>query len=211
MTAFVRIGDFVRGLRGWGACLFAFAAGALSALGFCAVRNLSASAAGICGPRPSDRRSRGHCAACPQCGMAWMVVWLRAIPDRTALDRLTRSWSIRRRTNGRFRSLRCCSRRPCAVHRRLPARLRRDSGRPARRGYLVFTIAYTLAEWLRGHVLTGFPWNIAGYGWGASTAVMQSAALFGVYGLTLATILLGASLARIVRKARCVMAACPSR
>ncbi len=58
-----------------------------------------------------------------------------------------------------------------------------------------FTAAYALAEWLRGHILTGFPWNLPGYGWGASLAVMQSVAIFGVYGLSLLTILFGASLA----------------
>src|SRR6185437_5937257 len=59
----------------------------------------------------------------------------------------------------------------------------------------VFTAVYSIAEWLRGHILTGFPWNIPGYGWGASLGVMQSTALIGVYGLTVLTILFGASLA----------------
>jgi apolipoprotein N-acyltransferase len=64
----------------------------------------------------------------------------------------------------------------------------------------VFTFAYALAEWLRGHVLTGFPWNIAAYGWEASLGVMQSTALFGAYGLTLLTILFGASIAEFFGK-----------
>src|SRR5262249_10536518 len=42
-----------------------------------------------------------------------------------------------------------------------------------------------------------FPWNIAGYGWGASLSVMQSTALIGVYGLTVLTVLFGASLAEL--------------
>jgi apolipoprotein N-acyltransferase len=57
------------------------------------------------------------------------------------------------------------------------------------------TAAYIFAEWLRGNILTGFPWNLPGYGWGASLAVLQSVAVFGVYGLSLLTILWGASLA----------------
>ncbi|MBV9061940.1 MAG: apolipoprotein N-acyltransferase, partial [Alphaproteobacteria bacterium] len=58
-----------------------------------------------------------------------------------------------------------------------------------------FTAAYSLAEWLRGHILTGFPWDVPGYGWGASLAILQSASVFGVYGLSLLTVLFGASLA----------------
>ena len=65
-----------------------------------------------------------------------------------------------------------------------------------------FTAAYGLAEWLRGHILTGFPWNLAGYGWGGSLAVLQSVSLFGVYGLTLLTILFGGSLALLAQRDR---------
>ncbi|MCP5412866.1 MAG: apolipoprotein N-acyltransferase [Alphaproteobacteria bacterium] len=57
---------------------------------------------------------------------------------------------------------------------------------------------FALCEYLRGHVLTGFPWNLAGYGWGAVPAVLQGASLFGVYGLSFLTILLGASLAELL-------------
>jgi apolipoprotein N-acyltransferase len=48
---------------------------------------------------------------------------------------------------------------------------------------------WTAAEWLRGHLLTGFPWNLAGYAWMASEWLMQSAAAVGVYGLTLLCVL----------------------
>jgi len=60
-----------------------------------------------------------------------------------------------------------------------------------------FAGCLSLAEWLRGHLLTGFPWNIAAYGWGSSLGVLQSVALFGAYTLTLLTILFGASLAEL--------------
>jgi apolipoprotein N-acyltransferase len=66
----------------------------------------------------------------------------------------------------------------------------------------VFTAAYAVAEWLRGHILTGFPWNIPAYGWSASLGVLQSAALFGSYALSLLTILFGASLAQCAEPIR---------
>jgi apolipoprotein N-acyltransferase len=49
----------------------------------------------------------------------------------------------------------------------------------------IFALAAGLggAEWLRGHVLTGFPWNAIGYALTAGEILMQSAALVGVYGL----------------------------
>ncbi|MGH6829416.1 MAG: apolipoprotein N-acyltransferase, partial [Rhizomicrobium sp.] len=64
----------------------------------------------------------------------------------------------------------------------------------------LFTFFYAGSEWLRGHVLTGFPWNLPAYGWGALWGVMQSAALVGAYGLSFLTILLGASLAEFLVK-----------
>jgi apolipoprotein N-acyltransferase len=59
----------------------------------------------------------------------------------------------------------------------------------------VFALAFFLVEWMRGHILTGFPWNLPAYGWAASTALLQSASVFGAYGLSLLTLLYGASFA----------------
>lgn len=64
-------------------------------------------------------------------------------------------------------------------------RLRFDG--PGRILALVALIALT--EWLRGHVLTGLPWNLPGYIWTGSDAMIQSASVFGVYGLSLITLL----------------------
>jgi apolipoprotein N-acyltransferase len=65
-----------------------------------------------------------------------------------------------------------------------------------------FSAVYAASEWLRGHLLTGFPWNLAAYAWGAVPGVMQSAAIFGAYGLTLLTLLLGASFAQFSSRRR---------
>jgi apolipoprotein N-acyltransferase len=54
-------------------------------------------------------------------------------------------------------------------------------------------IAIGLAEYARGHVLTGLPWNLLGYGVLANLPLMQLASLFGVYALSLLGVLLFAS------------------
>ena len=53
---------------------------------------------------------------------------------------------------------------------------------------LVFAALFGLFEWLRGHVLTGFPWNPAGASWGAGSAASQFASVVGVYGLGVVTV-----------------------
>ncbi|MEM7565663.1 MAG: apolipoprotein N-acyltransferase [Pseudomonadota bacterium] len=53
------------------------------------------------------------------------------------------------------------------------------------------------SEWLRGHVLTGFPWNVPGLALAAHEGPAQGAALVGVHGLTVLALLLGGSLAAL--------------
>ncbi|QTN19736.1 apolipoprotein N-acyltransferase [Brevundimonas sp. AJA228-03] len=53
---------------------------------------------------------------------------------------------------------------------------------------LVFAALFGLFEWLRGHVLTGFPWNPAGASWAAGSAGSQFASVVGVYGLGVVTV-----------------------
>jgi apolipoprotein N-acyltransferase len=49
---------------------------------------------------------------------------------------------------------------------------------------LALAIALTAVEWLRGHVLTGFPWNTYGYALTGPLALAQAASLTGIWGLT---------------------------
>ncbi len=65
--------------------------------------------------------------------------------------------------------------------------------RPGLSGILLFTLMWLAAEWLRGHLFTGFPWNLSAYIWTFSDAMMQPAALTGSYGYSLLTIWLAAA------------------
>lgn len=50
-------------------------------------------------------------------------------------------------------------------------------------------LAWVASEWLRGHILTGFPWNLIGYAWAGNDGLIQGSALVGIYGVSLAAML----------------------
>jgi apolipoprotein N-acyltransferase len=56
-----------------------------------------------------------------------------------------------------------------------------------------FAIAWTGAEWARGHAFTGLPWNLVGYAWSGgfpgALALLQTTAWIGIYGLGFLTVL----------------------
>lgn len=58
---------------------------------------------------------------------------------------------------------------------------------------LTFAGAFAALEWARGHVLTGFPWDLPGEAWRAGSWPSQAAALVGAYGLTWITLAIAAA------------------
>jgi apolipoprotein N-acyltransferase len=58
---------------------------------------------------------------------------------------------------------------------------------------LALAVGLTVAEWLRGHMLTGFPWNAFGYALASPLPLAQGAALVGIWGLTFLAVAVYAS------------------
>ncbi|MBL8549813.1 MAG: apolipoprotein N-acyltransferase [Hyphomonadaceae bacterium] len=57
----------------------------------------------------------------------------------------------------------------------------------------LFALTLSLAEYARGHLFGGFPWNLVGYVWPAGGGVSQLAAYIGIYGLSTLTALAAAT------------------
>ncbi len=198
MSFLARTGDWIRGAGGRRGFLLAFAAGAVSACGFAPLQFFPALLVGYAvlvllldgadgGPKPVRRGAAlGWAFFFGQflVGLHWIVYPFLIYPDANL-------WQL-----------------PFALF--LPAGLalfgalaaslamyfwQDGSGR-----IFIFAVMLAASEWLRGHIFTGFPWNLSAYGWGASLALLQSAGLVGAYGLSLLTILFGASLAELAAR-----------
>ena len=195
MSLLARTGMRIRSLTGWHGLLLAFAGGALSAGGFAPLQCFPALLAGYAvlvllldgageSRRPVRRAaSLGWAFYFGQFLIGWhWIVYPFLIYPEVNLWELPFA-SLLPAGVALFGALACG----------LAIRLWRQG--PGR--VLVFAVMMALSEWLRGHLFTGFPWNLSAYGWGASLAILQSASLMGAYGLSFLTILLGASLAEL--------------
>jgi apolipoprotein N-acyltransferase len=63
---------------------------------------------------------------------------------------------------------------------------------------IALAASLTVSEWLRGHVLTGFPWNAFGYALSEPLALAQTASLIGLWGLTFLSVAIFASPAVLI-------------
>src|SRR6476660_6163975 len=63
---------------------------------------------------------------------------------------------------------------------------------------IALAASLTASEWLRGHVLTGFPWNTFGYALTEPLALAQAASLIGLWGLTFLAVAIFASPAVLI-------------
>lgn len=63
-----------------------------------------------------------------------------------------------------------------------------------------FAAAWTLFEWVRAWLFTGFPWNLIASVWTAQPEMLQTASLWGGYGLSLLTVFTAALPALIFRR-----------
>ena len=63
---------------------------------------------------------------------------------------------------------------------------------------LALAVGLTVSEWLRGYVLSGFPWNAYGYALSEPLALAQTASLIGLWGMTFLSVAIFASPAALI-------------
>ena len=194
MSVLAASGNWVRGLTGWRRAGFAFAAGAVSALGFAPVEFFPALLLGFAALLlllDGADEARHPLRTAFVCGWAfafgqYLIGW-HWIGYAFLVDPSAHLWQMPFALVFLTAGL--------ALYAGVASSLALYFWQDGAARLLIFAVFYAAAEWLRGHLFTGFPWNLPAYGWGASLSVMQSLSQLGAYGLSFLTILLGASLA----------------
>ncbi len=188
------IGTGIKGLTGWRRLGFAVAAGAFSALAFAPLEIFPALLLGFAafvllldGADKSARPLRAAFIAGWGFGFGQFLIGLHWIGYAFLVDPTSHLWQMP------FALLILAAGLALFPALAAMAALYFWQDGPGR--LLVFAVFYAALEWLRGHIFTGFPWNLPAYGWGASLSVLQSLSVLGAYGLSFLTVLLGASLA----------------
>jgi len=195
-SALPRIGDTLRGLSGWPAFLVAMVVGAVSALGFAPFDLFPAMLLGFAalvplldGAAQHPRPLRAAAIIGWGFGFGQFAAGMHWIFYPFLVDPVDHAWQIPFVALFFPGGLALFAAAACAAAMRV--------WQPGAARILALTVAYAVAEWLRGHVLTGLPWNLPAYGWGAALGVLQGAAFVGAYGLSLLTVLCGFALAEL--------------
>ncbi len=97
------------------------------------------------------------------------------------------------------------------IYKKLPLSLR-DEGKQHRclrgEGVILFAALWVIAEYLRAHLFTGFPWNLMGYAFNITDETMQLAHSVSVYGLSFIFILAATAPALLLKKQRLFAGVC---
>lgn len=196
-----RVGDLLRALSGWKRFAAALIAGGLSALAFEPFNIFAAQLLGYAalvllleGIPDASRRTVRFALTGWAFGFGQFLVGLYWIGNAFEVDAANHAWQIPFVLALLPGGLALFTALACVV-----ATGFWQSG-PSR--VLALSAVLALSQYLRGHILTGFPWNLAAYGWGAVPEILQSASVIGSYGLSLLTILLGVSLAELCARDR---------
>ncbi len=149
---------------------------------------LAALAAGIFGVRLTGRRWTGFAAGAGFVLAVWIAVAVAVLPGRF-------TWMIPFNVFGLGAVLAATTAVATGIAwRAAPGGIRR---------VLVLAAAWAALEWVRGVILTGFPWNLAAAVWAEFPGAAQSLAWWGPFGLSLVTVALAALPAALIgRSAR---------
>jgi apolipoprotein N-acyltransferase len=180
---------WVAALRGWRRFLAAFVAGVLAAMAQAPLYVLPLLAVGfstlvllIDGARRGERRARAGFAVGWFFGFGYFLVSLFWVGFAFLVQAEEFAWMAPFAVSGLPAFLALFTGGAMALAARFEV-----SG--TRR---IFAVAFLMmaAEYARGHVLTGLPWNLPGQVFAGAAAGAQTAAYWGVYGLSLVALLI---------------------
>jgi apolipoprotein N-acyltransferase len=179
------LADWMAGLRGWRRALVALMLGALAVLALPPVHLvpvLIPSVSGLVWLLASERRRRGALLTGWWFGMGYFVAGLYWVANALLTKPELFGWLSPLAPVGLSLIL--------APFIAVAAWLARIAApRPGIGLVCALAGAWTLLEWARSWVATGFPWNLVGSAWAFSDAMLQVTALVGTYGLGLLTMI----------------------
>lgn len=176
-------------MRGWRRWALAFAAGAGAALAQAPFYLLPLMAVAFCvlvllidGARGETRKARAGFAAGWFFGFGYFLLGLYWVAFSFLVQAEEFAWMAPFAVAGLPAFLALFTGAACAVAAKI------DVG--GCRRVLLLAVLLMLAEYGRGHLLTGLPWNLPGQALAGTAAGAQSAAIWGVYGLSLLALLI---------------------